>query len=86
MLAVERLSRGVAWLDTGTPDALLQAANFLQIVEARQGLKVACLEEVSFNLGTSVLTKCARRRRQSATPIRTVSPAPGGRADFLVMS
>ncbi len=50
-LNVERLGRGVAWLDTGTPDALLQAANFVQIVELRQGLKVACLEEVAFNMG-----------------------------------
>jgi glucose-1-phosphate thymidylyltransferase len=50
-LNVERLGRGVAWLDTGTPDALLQAANFVQIVELRQGLKVACLEELAFNLG-----------------------------------
>ena len=40
-LNVERLGRGVAWLDTGTPDALLQAANFVQIVELRQGVKIA---------------------------------------------
>jgi glucose-1-phosphate thymidylyltransferase len=51
MLSVERLGRGVAWLDTGTPDALLHAANFVQIVEQRQGLKIACLEEIAFNLG-----------------------------------
>jgi glucose-1-phosphate thymidylyltransferase len=50
-LTVERLGRGVAWLDTGTADALLQAANFVQIVESRQGLKIACLVEIALNLG-----------------------------------
>jgi glucose-1-phosphate thymidylyltransferase len=45
------MGRGIAWLDTGNPDALLQAANFVQIVEQRQGLKVACLEEIALNLG-----------------------------------
>ncbi|KXK04693.1 MAG: dTDP-glucose pyrophosphorylase [Chlorobi bacterium OLB4] len=47
-LKVERIGRGVAWLDTGTPDALLQASNFFGVIEARQGLKVACIEEIAY--------------------------------------
>jgi hypothetical protein len=48
---VEDLERGVAWLDTGLPDALLNACNFVQIVEAWQGLKIASLKEIALNLG-----------------------------------
>ncbi len=47
-LHVEKIGRGVAWLDTGTPEALLQASNFFGVIEDRQGLKVACLEEIAF--------------------------------------
>ncbi len=47
-LRLELLGRGVAWLDTGTYDTLMQAANFIQTVQARQGLMVACPEEIAF--------------------------------------
>jgi len=49
-LNVAKIGRGVAWLDTGTPESLLQASNFFGLIEDRQGLKVACLEEISYHM------------------------------------
>ena len=48
---METFRRGFAWLDTGTPDSLLIANNFIATIEQRQGLKIACLEEIAFNNG-----------------------------------
>jgi len=50
-LRVEKLGRGIAWLDTGTHETLMQAGNFIETIEERQGLKVSCIEEIAYRMG-----------------------------------
>ena len=62
-LHVERLPRGIAWLDTGTHESLIQAASYIQAIEERQGLMVACLEEIAYRMGYIQAADLARLGR-----------------------
>jgi len=67
-LNVELLGSGFTWLDAGTPDSLLEASNFIQAIEKRQGLKLACIEEIAFNNGyinSSQLKSLAKKMYKS---------------------
>jgi glucose-1-phosphate thymidylyltransferase len=62
-LHVEKLARGIAWLDTGTHDSLMQASNYIHAIEERQGLMVACLEEIAYRMGYITAAEVARLAR-----------------------
>jgi glucose-1-phosphate thymidylyltransferase len=66
-LHVEKLARGIAWLDTGTHDALMQASNYIHAIEERQGLMVACLEEIAYRMGYITRDDLARLARAMAS-------------------
>jgi glucose-1-phosphate thymidylyltransferase len=68
-LRVELMGRGYAWLDTGTHDSLLEAGEFIATIEKRQGLKMACIEEIAYNLGyinKQQLLKAADHHKKNA--------------------
>ena len=68
-LQVEKLGRGIAWLDTGTHESLMQASSYIQAIEERQGLMVACLEEIAYRMGyieAANLERLARAMESSA--------------------
>jgi glucose-1-phosphate thymidylyltransferase len=66
-LHVEKLARGIAWLDTGTHESLIQAGNYIQAIEERQGLMVACLEEIAYRMGYIQAADLARLARAMET-------------------
>jgi glucose-1-phosphate thymidylyltransferase len=62
-LEVYQMGRGTAWLDSGTPDSLLSAAHFVQTIEARQGWKIACLEEIALRKGFITRTQFEKQMK-----------------------
>ena len=80
-LRLEVFSRGMAWLDTGTHEALHQAANFIQVIEHRQGLKVACLEEIAYRMGFIDADQVRALAGAAPERVRPVPPGPPRGAD-----
>jgi glucose-1-phosphate thymidylyltransferase len=83
-LIVERLGRGVAWLDTGTHESLLQASQFVQTIEERQGLMICCVEEIAYRMGYVTaddvrrLAEPMRKNSYGDYLLRMIDSEPGG--------
>jgi glucose-1-phosphate thymidylyltransferase len=75
-LRVQQCGRGFAWLDTGTPESLIQAANFVEIIENRQGMKIGCIEEVAWRMGfisaDQLLAQAAKLKNAYGNYLRSV--------------
>jgi len=73
---VQQCGRGFAWLDTGTPESLIQAANFVEIIENRQGMKIGCIEEVAWRMGfisaDQLLAQAAKLKNAYGNYLRSV--------------
>ena len=81
---MEVMSRGMAWLDTGTHDSLFEAAQFIQTIQRRQGLKIACPEEIAYRLGYIVASGIGEAGPADAQErLRTVSAGSCARAAGL---
>ncbi len=83
-LHCQQLGRGSAWLDTGTPDSLLEASEFVRVVEKRQGLKIACVEEVAYRMGfldrESLVKLSTRYDNSYCAYLRSIAEAPRSRS------
>lgn len=80
-LKVQTLGRGFAWLDTGTHDSLSEASTYIEVLEKRQGLKVACLEGIAYRQGWITEERMARARAADAQESVWAIPAESHRRD-----